>query len=67
MGNKLLFQIMIWVTLVMIMLTTVLFIWTLVRVSNGSNIKDVRNIVILMIVTSVAAFIVILDGLFLMH
>jgi hypothetical protein len=67
MGNKLLFQILIWVTLVMIMLTTVLFIWTFVRVSNGSNIKDVRNIVILMIVTSVAAFVVILDGLFLMH
>ena len=67
MGNRLLFQIMIWVTLAMIILTTVLFIWTFVRVSNGSNIKDVRTIVILMIVTSVAAFVVILDGLFLIH
>jgi len=67
MGNKLLFQVMIWATLFMIILTTVMFIWTYARVRTGSNIKDVRTIVILMIVSSVAAFVVIVNGLLLMH
>ena len=67
MGNKQLFNLLIGITLVMILVCIVLYIWTFIRVRNGSNIKDVRRIVILMIASSFAAFVVILDGLFLMH
>jgi ABC-type transport system involved in cytochrome bd biosynthesis fused ATPase/permease subunit len=67
MGNKQLFNLLIVITLVMILVCIVLYIWTFIRVRNGSNIKDVRRIVILMIASSFAAFVVILDGLFLMH
>jgi hypothetical protein len=67
MGNKQLFNLLIGITLVMILVCIVLYIWTFIRVRNGSNIKDVRRIVILMLASSFAAFVVILDGLFLMH
>ena len=67
MGNKQLFNLLIGITLVMILVCIVLYIWTFIRVRNGSNIKDVRRIVILILASSFAAFVVILDGLFLMH
>lgn len=65
MGNKQLFNWMIYFTLGLILICLVLYIYAFLRVRNGSNIKDVQNIILLMMVSSFAAFIVILDGVFL--
>lgn len=67
MGNKQLFDLMIFVTLGMLFVCLILYIYAFIRVSSGSNIKDVRRIALLMIVSSAAAFIVIFDGIFLQH
>ena len=67
MGNKQLFDLMIFVTLGMLFVCLILYIYAFIRVRSGSNIKDVRRIALLMIASSAAAFIVIFDGIFLQH
>jgi hypothetical protein len=57
---------MIYTTIGMLLITLLLFIFAFVRVKTGSGIKDVKTIVVLMIVSSLSALGVMMCGIFVM-
>ena len=58
---------MIWSTLIMIVLTLLAYIWAWWKVKRGSGIKDVQKIALIMIICMICTFIVMADGMFLVH
>ena len=57
---------MIYTTIGKLLITLLLFIFAFVRVKTGSGIKDVKTIVVLMIVSSLCALVVMMCGIFVM-
>ena len=58
------FKILIFSTLGMIFVTLLMYCYAYVRVQNGSGIKDVKTIIVLLIISSAFGLIVMIEGNF---
>lgn len=66
-GNYERFKAMIYSTLIMIVVALVAYIWAYCKVKNGSGIKDVKLITLLLLISMVTSFIVMTDSLYIVH
>ena len=55
---------MIYTTLGMLVMTLLMYCYAFIRVKTGSGIKDVKTIVVLLIISSACALVVIGQGIF---
>ena len=67
MGNYQLFTYFLTLTLVMFLILLVMYIYAYTKVKSGSNIADVKKITVLMIISSIAGIVIMIDGFYIMH